>query len=426
MQHTGLSRSLLLLALVPAVAALLLGNATLLLIGGALLVALLRAREPVPEGGSVDVTLEETRVRRGDRFTARVDATLEPGTALGLAHQPLPETFALDEGSNVHLFDAGTTRQERFDVACPRRGHYPLEAPTLSAVHPLGLAPELVLAHGEPAEVTVEPTAVPLRSEPRLRGPGQRQPGAARTTYGPASTEFEELRDYQRGDPLKHVNWKATARESTRNLDLIVNEYEPEARANVWFFLDLHESLEVGTSVDTTLESAIEIALALVHQVTGRGHRVGGATYNGDRKATFYPDSGSRQRLVVAQELATVTPGRGHEGLPSAVERVKGFLARERPVCFVITRPEVHTESLAAGVRRIHKHTASQRGATPVTVLAPEPPVERPSDRIAREIAARTAATALGDEAGSMLRVHRIDEGARGLERAFARGVLSR
>jgi uncharacterized protein (DUF58 family) len=426
MAHTSRSRAILLVALVPGVLGLVLGSAPLLLLSGGLVLAVARARDPPPEEGRLAAELEAPRVRRGETARVRLHAELEDGAALGLVHQGFPDTFALAEGPNLHLVDPGEPAEHTVEVAPGRRGRYELEPATLTAVHPLGLAPERELATADTGALTVEPVPVPLRAAPRLDGPGEQQPGPSRAPEGPASDEFEELRDYERGDPLKHVNWKATAKRSTRELDLIVNEYEPEARANVWFFLDLHESLEVGTTVDTALESAIEVALALVHQVTARGHRVGGATYDGDRDATFYPDAGSRQRLVVARELAEVGPGREREGLPAAVERCKGFLARERPATFVITRPETDTQRLAQGVRRIQRHTATQRRAAPVTVLAPEPPYEPGTDRLARAIAAREAEATLDDTLGGLTRVHRLPDGPRGLERLFAKGVLTR
>lgn len=273
--------------------------------------------------------------------------------------------------------------------------------------------------------LTVEPIARPLRSVKGLRGPGRVQTGDDRALKGPASTEFQELRDYQRGDPVKHVNWKATAKQSPHELDLIVNEYEPEARKNIWFFLDLHDTLEVGTNVHTALEDAIEIALALVNRFTARGHRVGGTTYNGPSPTTFYPDAGSRQRLIITRKLAHAQPGPQREGLPTAVERVKGFLAREHPLVFLITRPELDPDEVTKGVRRIHQHTATQRSATPVTVLAPNPPHAAEHERLAHALLAQEADRKITDH-GSLLRVHRLDDGALGLEKALARGVMLR
>lgn len=425
MQHTPLSRWLLVLALAPALVALLLGSAVLLALAGALLIVLVRARDGPTPKASVQTRWPSTRVQRNAPLPARLDATLGTTPRVGLAHQPLPDTFHLSEGTNLHVVASDDALDAAFTLVAPRRGRYALDPPTLSLVHPLGLAPPEPAAVGDEPVVTVEPIARPLRTVKGLRGPGRLRSGDDRALKGPASTEFQELRDYQRGDPVKHVNWKATAKRSPQELDLIVNEYEPEARKNIWFFLDLHENLEVGTNVHTALEDAIEIALALVNRFTARGHRVGGATYNGPSPATFYPDAGTRQRLIIARKLAHAQAGPQHEGLPAAVERVKGFLARERPLVFLVTRPELDPTLVTKGVRRIHQHTATQRAATPVTVLAPNPPHPSEHERLAHTLVAMEADQEITQH-GSLLRVHRLDGGARGLEKAMARGVMLR
>lgn len=426
MRHTSLSRALMLLALVPAVVALMLGNAVLLLLAGLLVLVLVRARDGVPEEATIELQLDKTRVQRSNPIQARLEATLPESPYLGIAHQPLPETFVLADGSNLALVEPGESVARPFTFASPRRGAYELDAPDLSLAHPLELAPITPLVSGRERDIIVEPIVRPLRTVKGLRGPARDKPGEDPAIRGPASTEFEELREYHRGDPLKNVNWKATAKNSTRDLELIVNEYEPEARKNVWFFLDLHASLEVGTTLETALEDAIDITLALVHHFTARGHRVGGATYNGPNPELFYPDVGSRQELIIARSLARVRPGQEHEGLPAAVERAKGFLSRERPLTFVITRPDLHPDDLLTGVRRIHRHTATNRKAAPVKVLAPEPPAGSPHDRLARALSSLEAEQSLSRDGSKMLRIHRLEEGARGLERALAKGVLAR
>ncbi len=424
MRHTQLSKSLLLAALLPAVAGLMLGNAPLVLISGVVVIVLVRARDGAQKSASVR-TLLPSRATRSQPTPAAMEAQLEQGPFVGLVHQGLPETFVVLEGSNLHLLPPGASHHFEMTMAGPKRGAYQLDPPTLELLHPLLLAPAEVLATGEPPEITIEPKVRPLRTVKGLRGPSRDRAGEDPASRGLESTEFHELRDYVRGDPLKHVNWKATAKHSTKDINLIVNEFEPEARKNVWFFLDLHRDLEVGTTLNTALEEAIDITLALVHHFTGRGHRVGGTTFNGHQPQLFYPDSGSRQELIIARALARAAPGDEREGLAEAVERSKGFLARERPMVFVITRPDVDTDGLLSGVRRIHTHTTKKRKPTPVLVLAPEPPAGSPEDAIARALKGAEARR-LVQQTGTLLRVHRLQDGARGLERALARGVMAR
>ena len=423
--ETRLSRALLLLAALPAFAGLLLGNAAFLLLAVTLVLVVIKARDSQGQTGRFTLRLDKQRVQRGGEVTATATTSLDRGPGLALVHQPLPEPFHLARGSNLHLLPPGQDQVHAFAFASNRRGPWALAPATLELVHPLLLAPPRTLTRGDPLELTIEPTVRPLRTVKGIRGIGRDKLGEDRAYQGPASQEFQELRDYVKGDPLKIVNWKATAKASTDQLELRVNQYEPEARKNIWFFLDLDQKLEVGTTLHTALEDGIDIALALIHHFIGRGHRVGGCTFNGDHRI-FYPDTGSRQELTIARALAQVAPGHDEGGLPEACERVKGFLARERPLVFVITRPEADPEGLMEGVRRIHGHTATARRAPPVNVLSPEPGAGDATDRLAQELIALEAKHRLQTGGTPYLHVHRIRDGARGLERALARGVLVR
>jgi len=425
MRHTVFSRSLLLIALVPALVGLMLGNVTLLLVAGAIVLAIVRVRDARQTEADIDSELDTERCQRSKRVDAQFTASLPDGNFVGIAHQPLPETFLLCEGSNVHALEPGTSLDQTVTIASPKRGAWDLDPARVDAVHPLMLAPPNTIGEAGPRELTVEPTVRPLRTVKGLRAPATEGIGEDPSSRGPASTEFEELREYNKGDPLKFVNWKATAKQSDQKLELIVNEYEPEARKNVWFFLDVHRDLEVGTTLNTALEDGIDVTLALVHHFLGRGHRVGGTTYNTENEHTFYPDAGSRQELIIARRLARVERGCEYEGLPGAVERVKGFLAREQPLVFVVTRPDANTDALLEGVRRIQTHAGTARQPTPVHVLAPEPPMGTPEDELAHALATLEAGEAVGQASAPMLRVHRLQDGAKGLEKALAKGAMA-
>ena len=73
-------------------------------------------------------------------------------------------------------------------------------------------------------------------------------------------TEFERLRPYSRGDEMRHVDWRASARRD----DLVVRQYQAESNQNVVFALDLGRAMrgESG-SVTSHAPSASATALAI-------------------------------------------------------------------------------------------------------------------------------------------------------------------
>jgi uncharacterized protein (DUF58 family) len=422
--HTRFSRGLVLLALGTGALALALGNPVLLMMAATIAAFLHAARAGWPGGGSLVVDAAPSRVQRGRTVEVRTEATTGPSPFAYWLHVPLPAAFTLEQGSNVSVLPPGAVTREAFVAGAPKRGLFRLGPATLTALHPHLLAPATRAAFAEGTDVVVEPRTKALRKAKQLRGRARVLLGEDRARRGPGGMDFREIREYHRGDPLKAMNWKATAKRSVGELELMVNSHEPEARKDIWFFLDVSAEMEVGTSLDNALEDGIEVTLALVRHFVSRGHRVGGTTFNGPAPMVFYTESGTRQHLAIARGLAQAVPGSEREGLPAAVERVKGFLGRERPTVFVITRPDLDPEGLQEGARRIQQHSSGRR-AQPVYVLAPRPAMGSESESLARHLRDLEGADGALRSSGR-LRIVSLHHGVASLDAALSKGVLAR
>ncbi len=129
---------------------------------------------------------------------------------------------------------------------------------------------EVPLTFSNPFGIEVLPALAPLgRHSPRARGGVLVGLGASRRSGD--STEFSEIRDYQAGDPLKRVAWKASARRGK----LLVRKYEVEERDLVWFVLDASVELWAGRIGSAPLDLMIDGVAQLVRQHLRAGHEVG-------------------------------------------------------------------------------------------------------------------------------------------------------
>ena len=98
-----------------------------------------------------------------------------------------------------------------------------------------------------------------------------------------------ELRDYQPGDPLRHIAWKATAR--TRKL--IAREFEDEITAGTTILLDISGSMRGGAWQGQKLEHAIELAAGIADDLIAQRSRVGLVTFD-EKVYGYIPPGGSR------------------------------------------------------------------------------------------------------------------------------------
>ncbi len=112
--------------------------------------------------------------------------------------------------------------------------------------------------------------------------------------------EFFEVREYQPGDPLRWINWRANARHPE---SFFTNEFEQERVADVGLILDVRQRSEVQSHDDSLFEHAVEATAALAEAFLNDGNRVGLLLYGGFLDWTF-PGYGKVQRERILHALA--------------------------------------------------------------------------------------------------------------------------
>lgn len=360
-----------------------LAAATLLLLGLAfgsfpyLLCALLLAGCAFAARGLRAPRLEAKRVAGGDDVRAgdTVDVTVsvlsdEPvGVTL---HDRTPDPFLLLRGRNLAAawLPRGEATTLRYSLKAPRRGTYPLGPLRATAYDPLFLQGARVGVVGEARDVTVHPRTP---AAPRIRTSsawGRAQlPGGDKAVRGILTNDFRELRPYERGDPLRQVNWKATARQSRMGeLNLVVNDYEVEGKKAVWVFVDASPYTVGGTTSESAFDELASGALAVAGHYLDQGHKVGFTLYGSGPSRVLYPDAGDMQERRIAAALASVEPGEAGDDAAKAVEATKGFLVREKPLVFAFTLAGRDPSLTSALVAARALATAGRRPANVVTV----------------------------------------------------------
>lgn len=359
-----------------------LGNFQFILFGLTFLLWLiLGLRRAMPRDIVIDRKLSATRMFVGETVEVEVEATIAGGFGIVLLHDRIPSMFEVIDGNNVHVvWKGGAPKRVRYTYTfkATKRGGYNLGGTTATAINAFALTESVPVARIPDAEMTVEPRVLRVRNVKPMRGKARTIfPSGDKARVGTRTTDFHDIRDYERGDPLKNVNWRATARRSTdERLHLMVNEYEVEGKKAIWFFIDAADYMEVGSTLQNTFDQTVEAALEILEHFIDRGYRVGGTVFNTvgrDNEApVFYPDHGRSQYIKIVKVLTGLATSNSHEGLPAAVERVRGFLAREKPLVLLVTRPEADFERLGAGIKRLMTHVSTNRAQPPIMLIAPQ------------------------------------------------------
>jgi len=97
----------------------------------------------------------------------------------------------------------------RFSIRPNRRGRYPDGAAWLTCSFPFGIwTAKQELRHISP--VTVWPKVYPINGQPEFIGQAMSRTGDS--TRAGTTGDFTGVREYRRGDSIRQVNWRATAR----------------------------------------------------------------------------------------------------------------------------------------------------------------------------------------------------------------------
>jgi uncharacterized protein (DUF58 family) len=128
------------------------------------------------------------------------------------------------------------------------------------------------------------------------------QMGLRRTRLRGQGREFESLRDYVRGDALRHISWTATARRGK----LVTRQYQAERNQNIVVLLDAGRLMTSRIDHLSKLDHAINAALAVGYVAVRGGDNIGLLVFN--REVTTYlpPEQGHAQISGMLEALYNV------------------------------------------------------------------------------------------------------------------------
>ncbi len=162
-------------------------------------------------------------------------------------------------------------------------------------------------------------------------------------------TEFTELRDYQQGDDLRYVDWKATARRARP----LVRVLEPDREQTVMILLDrgrlMTAYVEGLQRFDWGLNTVLALALAALH----RGDRVGIGVFDQGIAAWLPPERGIGRLSPMLESLSQLQPVLQEPDYVGAVARLVNQQTRRALVVMItdIVDQTASAELLAALLR---------------------------------------------------------------------------
>lgn len=147
--------------------------------------------------------------------------------------------------------------------------------------------------------------------------------------------EFDQIREYVKGDDYRTINWKATARKS----QIMVNQYQDEKSQPVYCLIDTGRSMKMPFDGLTLLDYAINTSLVIANTAVIKNDKAGLICF-GKEIGAHIPADGRRTQIRKIMEVLynqeTNYPEPNYELLHSSARR----LIRNRSLLILFTNFE--------------------------------------------------------------------------------------
>jgi uncharacterized protein (DUF58 family) len=237
--------------------------------------------------------------------------------------------------------------RRRMTIVCDRRGLHTIGPAELHSGDPIGYRQQHQKVP-EQLELLVYPKVYALDS-PAIASRVILGNERSRALLGDPS-RVAGVRDYRPGDPLRYVDWRATA----RSTGLLVREFEPTASLRVAVFADLRVPQIRGRVMDPPeLEFTVAVTATVVSDLTRRDVAVGlfSPASVGGRSISHAPSSAPSGLAEMLDLLARASAWGGSQFDEVLISEVPRFLRGTSVVLIAADFPE-RTLVAIAEIRR--------------------------------------------------------------------------
>lgn len=161
-------------------------------------------------------------------------------------------------------------------------------------------------------------------------------------------SEFERLRDYQREDEVRQIDWKATA----RNQRLISREYNVERNQNVLLAVDCGRSMLNESDGVSYLDRVLNASIMLGYIALGQGDNVGFMAFSSRVERIVKPVRGKPAIQTVLRHSFDLDARREASDYALAMEQLSRTY-RKRSLVILLTHAidEQHLDSICEALR---------------------------------------------------------------------------
>lgn len=236
----------------------------------------------------------------GDEMTVRIElGNLSSLPLKATVIDELPEQLQVRDLEIVTELAPRQRKSLSYPIRPTSRGAYQFGALNIYLETAIGLVQRRFIID-QAAELPVYPSIIQMKKYAQMAlSVSVPAPGMRKLRRMGKSYEFDQIKQYVRGDDYRSINWRATGR---RN-ELMVNQYEDERAQQIYCIIDKSRQMHMPFNGLTLLDYAINATLALSNIVIQKHDRAGLITYSDKIGTALRADGKTTQLQLILQAL---------------------------------------------------------------------------------------------------------------------------
>lgn len=183
--------------------------------------------------------------------------------------------------------------------------------------------------------------------------------------------EFAEVRNYQPGDDIRHIQWRITAKTGKTHVKL----YQEEKERPLVLFIDFSKSMYFGTRTAYKSVIAAHLASILTWSALKNHDKVGGIFANSELHAEFVPKSQQNFILPMLRSLSNFTqeaPKLSKNYLNLALQRLKHIIRPGSSIVLISDFYQLPDFNMLHNLRK-NNNILAYHISDPLELAAPKP-----------------------------------------------------
>jgi uncharacterized protein (DUF58 family) len=307
------------------------------------------------------------RVRLGEEVTSELFLTNDGTRRLrGVVRDGWQPSAGAGNNRTGVTLPAGERRLITLPLRPTRRGERTTAHVTVRSVGPLGLCARQATLRA-PARIRVLPPFHSRKHLPSRISRLKELDGRTSVLVRGQGTEFDSLREYVRGDDVRSIDWRATAR---RN-DVVVRTWRPERDRRIVIVIDTGRTSAARVADEPRLDTAFEAALLLAALASRAGDRVDFLAWDRRVRARVQGASGAELLSRMVDGMALIEPELIEMDWTALPGQIRGITGQHALVVLItpMDAPGASTGLLSVLGQLTQRHTVLVASVTDPSVV---------------------------------------------------------